>query len=77
MALHKHEPVSERMMLRQWRECSICQLLRKIYHLTDDPEIKLELRVAVAMAKSMDKKLRSYNGGWDKKFWGPNDSRKP
>lgn len=39
---------------------SICQKLRDMYHMTDNEDIKLTCRVAMAMAKSMQKKLKYY-----------------
>lgn len=39
---------------------SICQKLRDIYHMTDDEEIKLTCRIAMAMAKAMQNKLKKY-----------------
>jgi len=39
---------------------SICQKLRDIYHSTDDEKIRLDCRIAVAMAKSMQNKLKYY-----------------
>jgi hypothetical protein len=39
---------------------SICQKLRDIYHKVDDEEVRLELRICVSMAKSMNKKLQYY-----------------
>jgi len=39
---------------------SICQKLRDIYRMTDDEEIKLNCRIAMAMAKSMQNKLKYY-----------------
>jgi len=40
---------------------SICQTIRDIYHLTDNEELKLKCRVAMAMTKAMNKKLQEYN----------------
>jgi hypothetical protein len=56
------EPVSERQMTRHFYDGfnTICQYLRDIYHMTDDEEIRFKLRVAMSMAKSMDKQLREY-----------------
>lgn len=39
---------------------SICQTLRDIYHLTDDSDIRLQARVAMAMTKAMHEKLKRY-----------------
>ena len=62
MSYPKHEPVSERVMLKQRYagHHTICQTLRDIYVSVDDEEIKLKLRLATAMAKSMHEKLKAY-----------------
>jgi len=39
---------------------SICQTLRDIYHMTEDAELKLKCRIAMAMTKAMHEKLKSY-----------------
>lgn len=39
---------------------TICQTLRDIYMLTDNEEIRLKCRTAMAMAKKMQDKLKSY-----------------
>jgi hypothetical protein len=39
---------------------SICQKLRDIYHMTDDPELKLNARICMTMAKKMQNKLKYY-----------------
>lgn len=38
----------------------ICTVLRAIYHSTDDDSIRTRCRIATAMAKKMDMKLREY-----------------
>jgi hypothetical protein len=55
-------PVHETEMLRTryLGHHTICQTLRDIYHLTDNPEIKLKLRLASAMSKHMQAKLKWY-----------------
>lgn len=39
---------------------SICQTIRDIYHMTDNEEMKLKCRVAMAMTKAMHEKLKWY-----------------
>jgi len=39
---------------------TICQTIRDIYHMIDDPDVKLRLRLAMAMAKAMNDKLQYY-----------------
>ena len=48
---------------------TICQELRDIFHLTKDPEIRLSLRIATAMAKEMDRLLTEFKQDWDEVFW--------
>ena len=67
--MEKYKPVVENYMHKVFPKHTICQQLREIYHKTDDAEIKMGLRVAVAMAKAMQKKLQEYNTNWQKGFW--------
>ena len=54
---------------------TICSVLRDIYWLTNNEEIKLKCRVATSMAKSMSRRLRKYKdeasyskpGFWERK----------
>ena len=62
---YKHrEPVPEAMMhLADYAgHHSICQTLRDIYHLTDNPDVRIKARLAMAMAKAMNEKLKYYKG---------------
>lgn len=68
--IHEHEPVADSEMQASNRINTICQTLRDIYHKTDDKEIKLKCRIAVAMAKAMENKLTEYKDGWHIGFWG-------
>jgi len=63
MGYKQHEPIDEKQMDkgRYHGHHTICQTLRDIYHLTDDPEIRLKCRVGMSMAKSMHKKLKAYH----------------
>lgn len=63
------EPVSEREMDRTRYDGhhSICQTLRDIYHLTDNPDAKLKCRLAMAMAKAMTRKMQAYRNIADEK----------
>lgn len=64
--MHKpKEPVPEEKMVRRGnpKTNSICQLLREIYWMTEDDDIKLKLREATAMAKAMHFKLKAYKEG--------------
>lgn len=62
MPYKRHDPVPESEMDRdRWQgHHSICQFLRDMYHETDDSNLKLKIRVCMAMAKAMNKKLQEY-----------------
>jgi len=62
MSYKKVEPVSEKKMLRKryHGHNTVCQLLREIYITTENEEIKLKCRVAMAMTKKMHNKLKEY-----------------
>ena len=62
-----HEPIDESEMLNQKHigEHSICQTLRNIYFLADNlkadkEHLKWQARLAMSMAKSMNRKLKQY-----------------
>jgi hypothetical protein len=66
----RHKPCSESYMSRTWKVNTICQLLRETYALTEDPTVRLNLRIAVSMAKAMQRKLKGYALDWDRDgFW--------
>jgi len=60
--LPKRDPVllSEMDMARWEGHHSICQTIRDIYHLTDNEELKLKCRLAMAMTKAMHERLKWY-----------------
>jgi len=62
MPYRRHEPVSESEMARDryHGHHTICEKLREMYYRTDDPQMKLDIRLCVAFAKSMNKKLQYY-----------------
>lgn len=39
---------------------SVCQVIREIYRMTGDEEIRMKCRIAMAMTKSMHKRLKQY-----------------
>jgi hypothetical protein len=53
-------PVSEMDRSRYEGHHSICQTLRDIYHMSDDEELKMKCRLAMAMAKAMNEQLKRY-----------------
>lgn len=62
MPYKKFKPVSEKVILneRYNGHHTICQTVREIYMMTQNEEIKLKCRLAMAMAKSMHNKLKEY-----------------
>lgn len=56
------EPVDESdMRKKRYRgHFTICETLREIYMMSDNETIKLKCRLAVAMAKRMQEKLKEY-----------------
>lgn len=58
----EREPIDiQEMDKSRWEgHHSICQTLRDIYHMTENGEIQLKARVAMAMTKAMHEKLKSY-----------------
>jgi hypothetical protein len=42
---------------------TVCQTIREIYRMTEDPEIKMKCRLAMAMTKAMHEKLKEYKNG--------------
>ena len=72
MPIRKHEPVPESVMEQKSEINTICNVLRQIYHKTDDKEIRLNCRIATSMAKSMSRRLRFYSDAAsysDERFW--------
>lgn len=72
MPYPRHKPVSEEEMLKPATDeemafsryaghHTICQTLRDIWATTDDDEVKMKCRLAMAMAKAMHRKLKDYN----------------
>jgi hypothetical protein len=64
MSIRIHEPIAEKYMVstKHIGEHGICQTLRNAYALCDNPKahkdhIKIQLRIAMSMAKSMNAKL--------------------
>ena len=62
MPYKRFEPVSEKKILneRYTGHHTICQMLRDIYVMTQNDEIKMKCRIGMAMAKSMHNKLKRY-----------------
>lgn len=62
-------PINEKHMNYNGKQYSLCQMLREIYQLTDDPEIKLKCRIASRMGKIMAAKISKYELGWEETTW--------
>ncbi len=62
MPYKRRVPVSESEMdITRWEgHHSVCQTIRDIYHLTDNIEVKMKCRLAMAMTKAMHEKLKAY-----------------
>ncbi len=60
--LRGREPAPEwEMDKRRWEgHHSVCQMIRDIYHMTDSEQMKFRCRVAMAMTKAMNEKLKWY-----------------
>lgn len=58
----KRDPIDvSEMDKKRWEgHHSICQAIRDIYHLTDNEELRLKCRVAMAMTKAMHERLKAY-----------------
>ncbi len=56
------EPAPESDMdIKRWEgHHSICQTIRDMYHLTDDSDIRMKCRIAMAMTKAMNNRLQYY-----------------
>lgn len=62
MSYKRYDPVPETMMDKTRFEGhhSVCQMLRDIYHLTENEEVKMKARIAMSMTKQMHRKLIKY-----------------
>jgi hypothetical protein len=62
MPYQRVEPVPVSLMLkkRYHGHFTICEKLREIYLATDNEEIKLNCRIAMAQAKRMHERLKKY-----------------
>ena len=65
-------PVDESTMNTASPRNSICETLRAAYHMTGEPDVKLKLREATAMAKAMSAKLAEKHPKWYWNFWDLN-----
>jgi len=61
-----YEPFPEDKMGFKNKENTICELLRRTYELTDNKEVRLNIRIAMTMAKRMGEKLHTYRKMYQK-----------
>jgi len=65
----------EELMDKNFPDYTICQVLREIYHATEDEDIQVYCRLGVTMGKVMDAKLRKYKEEWSSDFWDKTDNK--
>lgn len=58
------DPCPEDHMLGKNTGRFICHVLRQIYQVTNDPEVRLRARIATTMARKMIVKLEEHGVGW-------------
>jgi len=56
------EPETEERMVHIGGHYTACEVLRQAYGKTDDPEIRMLLRIATTMAKCLANRLYEYEG---------------
>jgi len=67
-------------LVREWSMRTICEVLREIYWLTKDQEIRDRVKESMVMAKAMDRRLTEYYNEahpeseirYDEGIWKPN-----
>ena len=66
----RREPVPESEMDRGRYNghYTICQKLRDMYHRIDDPYIKTEIRICMAMSKAMNNRLQYYRHKYEEQL---------
>ena len=63
---HKVKPYPESSMsTEKLANNTICGVLRDIYKLTNNPEVKLLARIGVSMAKKMSNRLHFYHNNYE------------
>ena len=66
----RYEPYAEALMDTENPKFTICEVIREIYKLSTDPEVKMRARIAMTMAKKMQMKLIKYNALEDNYYKG-------
>jgi hypothetical protein len=68
------KPIDKKYMTFKGKIYTPCEVLREIYKLTDNPEIKLRCRIISRMVKVMAGKITEVDGvGWEQHFWPKKD----
>ena len=61
MPYPRHNPAPEADMEKRMKgDNTLCNTIRDMYHMTEDPEIRLKLRLAFSMGKAMCERLTYY-----------------
>ena len=61
MPYKRHQPVPESDMEKRMKGGdTLCNVIREMYHLTEDAEIRLKCRLAFSMGKAMCDQLCKY-----------------
>jgi hypothetical protein len=71
----KFEPCPEEWMLAESKVYTFCEVLREIYKMTDDQEIKTKLRIAVSMVKEMAYRLRNHEPKYLESMYGQKEMK--
>lgn len=67
------EPETEERMVHVGGKYTACEVLRQAYSKTEDPEVRLLLRIATTMCKSLANRLYKYEGPrWGAKIYRTN-----
>lgn len=57
------KPASIQRMNDKGRPNTVCDVMKRIYRISDDEEVKLLARIATTMVKKMNRKLGEYAEG--------------
>jgi hypothetical protein len=61
MPYKRYDPAPEADMDKRMKgDNTLCNILRDMYHLSNDPGVKLKCRLAFSMGKAMCQKLTEY-----------------
>lgn len=63
------QPISRKKMHRDSRHYTVCQIIREIYHETDNPVTRQKCRIAHTMTKHMIDEICRHVPEWGKFRW--------